>query len=281
MPSPDAPTLVAFDLPCVGCGYNLRTLARAALCPECATPVEQSFRAHDLDAASPAWLRRVRRGYLLLFSAGAVTAFGPLVLAGVFAVFGWRTAPAFARTMAVLNALLVLILTLAGAFDATAPRPFIRPEPQRAWRRAARLGLAAGAAALLWLIAQAAWTGAAAQLGQRGGWSAALLRGESLALLMALQWLLIALAGYTRALFPPIADSETGALAVLSFYFLCGAAFAGFMAGLMPLVGMGLLAPLFAMIGVCVEVLGLIVLAAAFAAAAAELRAISAALERP
>jgi hypothetical protein len=187
MAPPDAAApVISCDLTCVGCGYNLRTLARDALCPECATPVEQSCRAPDLDAASPAWLRRIRRGYLLLFAGGV-----------------------------------------------------------------------------------------SCGLGRPGGWSisSVLLRGESLALLAALQLLLITLAGYTRALFPPLPDSETGALAALSFFFLAGAAFAALMAGAALPVGLELLSPLFVMIGVCVEVLGLLVLAAAFAAASAELRA--------
>ncbi|MBE7506563.1 MAG: hypothetical protein HS101_09790 [Planctomycetia bacterium] len=55
------------DLECVGCGYNLRTLARDAKCPECAVPV-----ADSVDAFPPAFLFRrwssirwIRLGLLL------------------------------------------------------------------------------------------------------------------------------------------------------------------------------------------------------------------------
>jgi MFS family permease len=39
----DADGRVATDLNCTSCGYNLRTLAKAGLCPECAQPVLASF----------------------------------------------------------------------------------------------------------------------------------------------------------------------------------------------------------------------------------------------
>jgi len=55
------------DLECVGCGYNLRTLASDANCPECAAPV-----ADSVDAFPPAFLFRrwssirwIRLGLLL------------------------------------------------------------------------------------------------------------------------------------------------------------------------------------------------------------------------
>ncbi|OWY70566.1 hypothetical protein B7486_13170 [cyanobacterium TDX16] len=59
--------LIDADLECVGCGYNLRTLARDANCPECAAPVGDS-----VDAFPPAFLFRrwssirwIRLGLLL------------------------------------------------------------------------------------------------------------------------------------------------------------------------------------------------------------------------
>lgn len=59
--------LIDGDLECVGCGYNLRTLARDANCPECAAPVGDS-----VDAFPPAFLFRrwssirwIRLGLLL------------------------------------------------------------------------------------------------------------------------------------------------------------------------------------------------------------------------
>lgn len=41
----DQPTdlYVAVDMPCIGCGYNLRTLAVATACPECSRPIEDTW----------------------------------------------------------------------------------------------------------------------------------------------------------------------------------------------------------------------------------------------
>jgi hypothetical protein len=47
-PQPRAPDLareLAGDLPCIGCGYNLKALSIRALCPECATPVRATILA--------------------------------------------------------------------------------------------------------------------------------------------------------------------------------------------------------------------------------------------
>jgi uncharacterized repeat protein (TIGR04138 family) len=40
------------DLPCEGCGYNLRTLDVDALCPECGHPVTQTLTAHPYHPGS-------------------------------------------------------------------------------------------------------------------------------------------------------------------------------------------------------------------------------------
>lgn len=41
----DSPASVAIDLPCMSCGYNLRTLPTYAVCPECAAPVRRTVAA--------------------------------------------------------------------------------------------------------------------------------------------------------------------------------------------------------------------------------------------
>jgi uncharacterized integral membrane protein/predicted RNA-binding Zn-ribbon protein involved in translation (DUF1610 family) len=50
------------DLTCVECGYNLRTLAYSASCPECGTAVLVSSRGDHLSAAPTQWLRALVHG---------------------------------------------------------------------------------------------------------------------------------------------------------------------------------------------------------------------------
>ena len=53
---------IVVDLPCFKCGYNLRSLALDATCPECASPIQDTIRFGWLQFADPAWLRRIRQG---------------------------------------------------------------------------------------------------------------------------------------------------------------------------------------------------------------------------
>ena len=49
------------DLPCLKCGYNLRTLFDDGQCPECGASVHESARLAWLCQHDPAWLRRLAR----------------------------------------------------------------------------------------------------------------------------------------------------------------------------------------------------------------------------
>ena len=60
-PLPRAP--IPFDLPCVGCRYNLRALTADATCPECGTPITKTLDHGWLIFADPDWLRRLRSGF--------------------------------------------------------------------------------------------------------------------------------------------------------------------------------------------------------------------------
>jgi len=55
----DAEGRIDDDLPCIACGYNLRTREPDSTCPECGGTVLQSTARHLLHFADPAWLRRL------------------------------------------------------------------------------------------------------------------------------------------------------------------------------------------------------------------------------
>ena len=57
--APDAH--VTDDLPCLKCGYNLRSLPVTADCPECGTSVHESARLAWLSQHEPKWLRKLSR----------------------------------------------------------------------------------------------------------------------------------------------------------------------------------------------------------------------------
>jgi len=57
---------VEHDLPCLACGYNLRGLALAGLCPECAAPVTRSRAGNLLKNREPGWVGRVALGLRLV-----------------------------------------------------------------------------------------------------------------------------------------------------------------------------------------------------------------------
>ena len=73
---------LAADRACVRCGYNLRGLPRAGVCPECSTPVADSLRTKILKYSSPEYLAKLHRGVFLVQTAIIIQ-----ILMG-FAVFG-------------------------------------------------------------------------------------------------------------------------------------------------------------------------------------------------
>jgi hypothetical protein len=69
-PPPSPPHSLDQNLPCLRCGYNLRTLSTDARCPECSAPVASSLNPTLLRYEDPSWtgILALAMG-LLLFSA--------------------------------------------------------------------------------------------------------------------------------------------------------------------------------------------------------------------
>lgn len=111
-------SLLATDVYCLGCDYNLRTLSPTALCPECATPVRTSL----INPGDLIWLRKVRRGislimpvylFILLSTVGVSLVVGHIV--GNTLLPGMHTPMAVGRAAFSLIALIGIIsLTLPG-----------------------------------------------------------------------------------------------------------------------------------------------------------------------
>jgi hypothetical protein len=91
LPDQDLPeSHVAENLACGRCGYNLRTLSTAGICPECGTPIEYTLHGRFLKNSHPTWVRRVARGVLL----SIITAV--LVTTGAIGVAIWAITEVFA-----------------------------------------------------------------------------------------------------------------------------------------------------------------------------------------
>ncbi len=131
-----SPALIATDLtgdlPCVGCGYNLKGLSIRGICSECGTPVRATILAHvDPMAEQLQTLNRPRitAGGLILWSSGAVVA-AVLVwvarLAGLGEeLFGFTPTPGLRDLMGTLRLVGIggLVASMLGAIAIVRPTP--------------------------------------------------------------------------------------------------------------------------------------------------------------
>jgi hypothetical protein len=118
---PERSPVIDTDLPCVRCGYNLRTLDRKGHCPECGLPVLLSIGGDSLAHASPRWLCTVQRGLDMMIGSTALAI--PLAIARQISAQG----------LAIVLEILVAALGLYGVlcFTAVEPRETLRPQGAR------------------------------------------------------------------------------------------------------------------------------------------------------
>ncbi len=128
----DAAGCVAVDAPCVGCGYNVRTLHSSGLCPECGHSINHSLRGYFLPYAPARWVRGLAHGLLLLLIAGGTAFVGALlagaavVVAGVVPVTGmpfWSEYSGLAFAIRFLVGIVALALAIWGLTKLTQPDP--------------------------------------------------------------------------------------------------------------------------------------------------------------
>lgn len=94
---------------CIICGYDLQGLPRSGKCPECGTPVEQSYLPDLLANRSPAYLARLRSGLSWVLN-GILASFIPMVGGVLFAIL---TAAAVGVTSVGTLKLLLQFLSMA------------------------------------------------------------------------------------------------------------------------------------------------------------------------
>lgn len=119
---------VSFDLPCLGCRYNLRTLGVEGICPECALPVRRTLEHGWLIFADSTWLRRVRGGLSTMLLTLLVWPVGIAIIV-FYAVFSAGGEPD-AIIMAVLTwsiGVVYIALWLFGVWGVTMPEPTSNP----------------------------------------------------------------------------------------------------------------------------------------------------------
>ncbi len=85
----DASGRIDDDLPCRGCGFNLRMQPATGACPECGGDVAPAVHRGLLRHRDPAWLRRTLSGLTHLV-AGIAFALGLVACVGVIL---WLVAP--------------------------------------------------------------------------------------------------------------------------------------------------------------------------------------------
>lgn len=137
----DADGVIAVDLPCRHCDYNLRGLHREGRCPECGKDIAESLAPELLRFAPPHYVRSVRDGVvfllipiaLLLFStiAGGAT----IVSTGTGGYMGVQVAGSFSVLIILCAIVSVFLLFVGAALVTTNPPQGSDSRPAQQYRR--------------------------------------------------------------------------------------------------------------------------------------------------
>lgn len=138
----DETGLIAQDVGCRGCGYNLRGLGIEATCPECSIPIRRSVYGDLLRFCDPAWVARLGRGvWWIIAGIVATVVLSLAVPIFVTLLLSARTAVAMPTIMSFIGvvALLTSLVMVIGVWFLTSPDPAqMEPEPTITARRLAR-----------------------------------------------------------------------------------------------------------------------------------------------
>jgi hypothetical protein len=116
----DAEGVVAAEIPCRKCGYNLRGLHVEGRCPECGRAVGLSVRGDFLRYSDPGWVRKLHRGIRMIIWAIVVIVLGVILGVALGIGMGNATIAAAAPVTAVL---IGYVLYLVGTWLLTEPDP--------------------------------------------------------------------------------------------------------------------------------------------------------------
>ena len=124
------------DLPCVGCGYNLKGLSISGACSECGTPVRATILAHVdplAEQLQPITRPRLTAWGMVLWSSGAVVAVVLVWIARVMGLgeelFGFTPNAALRGAVGTLHwiGLAGLGVSFVGAATMLRPTPSVQP----------------------------------------------------------------------------------------------------------------------------------------------------------
>jgi len=125
---PHTPGRVETPIRCITCGYNLLGLDEAAVCPECATPVQDSTEGTLLGHSAPEYIHTLHHGALYVLLAvviGVFLALGSVLVIAAITASG-ASAPwmvSAAEVLQQLGAIALNLLGLYGWWKLTTPDP--------------------------------------------------------------------------------------------------------------------------------------------------------------